>query len=147
MTDAAFRLEQDSNCTNDTPSPRTIRVDRWKRDSNRDDDNPSYDSTSKDSQSSHKQQKRIIIVFGDGSFSPNMPGKLSANFRDIRKKLKEKSKMLGVFPPSHPIPELRGKRRLVVLDIDEYKTSRNYSDPTLPPNSTDYVSLSYCIIN
>ena len=43
--------------------------------------------------------------------------------------------MLGLFPPSHPIPELRDKRRLVVLDIDEYKTSRNYSDPTLPPNS------------
>jgi hypothetical protein len=67
-----------------------------------------------------------------------MPGKLSANFRDIRKKLKQKSKMLGVFPPSHPIRELRGNRRLVVLDIDEYKTSRNYSDPTLPPNSPDH---------
>ena len=106
MTDAAFRQEQDSNWTLDTPPPRTKRVDRWKRDSNRDDDNPSYDSTSEDSHLSHKQKKRIIIVFGDGSFSPNMPGKLSANanLRDICKKLKEKSKMLGVFPPSHPNP-------------------------------------------
>ena len=84
LTDAAFRQEQVSKWTDDTPPPRTSRVDRWKRDSNRDDDNPSYDSTSEDTHSSHKQQKRIIILFGDGSFSPNMPGKLSANFRDIR---------------------------------------------------------------
>ena len=76
-----------------------------------------------------------------------MPGKLSANFRDICKKLKQKSKILGLFPPSHPNSELRGKRRLVVLDIDEYKTSRNYSDPTLPPNSPDqHVNDIYAVV-
>ena len=84
---------------------------------------------------SPSQQKRIIIIFGDGSFSASMPGKLSSNFRDIRKKLLEKSEMLGCFPETFHIPELRGKKRLVVLDIDEFKTSINWSDPSLPPNS------------
>ena len=78
------------------------------------------------------QVKRIVVVFGDGSFSASSPGKLAANFRLIRQKLKEKAHVLGCFPPDFPVVALRGKRRLVVLDIGENKTSVNYSDPTLP---------------
>ena len=77
------------------------------------------------------QTKRIVVPFGDGSFSSATPGKLPANSRDIRKALKLKSKELGCFPDDFPIQELRGKRRLVVLDIHEFKTSVNLADATL----------------
>ena len=57
---------------------------------------------------------------------------MAANFRLIRQKLKEKAHVLDCFPLDFPVVALRGKRRLVVLDIGENKTSVNYSDPTLP---------------
>ena len=79
------------------------------------------------------QTKRIIILFGDASFSATMPGNLPSNARDIRRKLQEKSDMLGCFPFTDDIPpQLRGKKRLVVLDMEEYNTSKNFSIPRLP---------------
>ena len=65
-------------------------------------------------------------------------GKLAANTRDIRKKLKEKSRMLGRFPNDFHITQLRGKKRLEVLDIDEFNTSKNFSNPCLPSTEPLY---------
>jgi hypothetical protein len=39
--------------------------------------------------------------------------------------------MLGRFPNDFPITQLRGKKRLEVLDIDEFNTSKNFSNPCL----------------
>ena len=82
-----------------------------------------------------RQSKRIVIVFGDGSFNMSSKGTLSCNTRNIRKKLLEKSKMFGCFTQrdidNGVHPDLLGERRLVVLDIDEFKTSKNINSPEL----------------
>ena len=46
--------------------------------------------------------------------------------------------MLGRFPNDFPITQLAGKKRLEVLDIDEFNTSKNFSDPCLSSNHELY---------
>ncbi len=123
-----------------TPTPqRRIKHNRWKRESNRDEDNPAFtppppplppdppdpppDPYSRIGMIGAGQTKRIIILFGDASFSQTMPGNLSSNARDIRRRLKEKSDMLGLFPHDFHIERLRGMKRLVVLGMNEFNTS------------------------
>ena len=157
MRNVAFRQDQlqKFNARQGQPPTRTraeIRgngyVDRrWTPSSNRDENHPAFSfppghsttfaATSKSSGKKIKpnmeyQTKRIVVVFGDGSFSPSSPGKLPANFRLIRQKLKEKAKLLGCFPNDFEVEELCGKERMVVLDIGEFNTSVNWADPSLP---------------
>ena len=60
---------------------------------------------------------------------------LPCKTRDIRKKLLEKSKMFGCFTQrdidNGVHEDLLGERRLVVLDIDEFRTSKNINSPEL----------------
>ena len=87
------------------------------------------------------QTKRIIVLYGDGSFSSYTPGKLPASTRHIRDALKLKAKELGCFPDDFPIKELQGKDRVVVLDIHEYKTSLNLADASLPHDSEGILAM------
>jgi hypothetical protein len=124
LTDSVFRQRQDdllSANLDNLPPIRTRNPNRWRRDSNRDEDNPAFtllqpdpphttpptdpdivptpqpspppvdpnapppdpppdptpDPPPRKGMKEAGQQKRIIIIFGDGSFSPSSPGKLS----------------------------------------------------------------------
>ena len=74
-------------------------------------------------------------MFGDVSFNMSSKGTLPCNTRDIRKKLLEKSKIFGCFTQrdvdNGVDPTLLGQRRLVVLDIYEFNTSKNINSPGL----------------
>ena len=152
MVDRDFRSYLDRHPT--TPPQRTEKQNRWRRDSNRDEANPAFtpplpppppdpndpppDPPPRKGMIGAGQTKRIIILFGDASFSMTMPGNLSSNARDIRRRLLEKSEMLGRFPADFHIERLRGMKRLVVLDVNEYNTSKNFSIPRLPHDHPVY---------
>ena len=46
--------------------------------------------------------------------------------------------MLGCFPVDFLITQLAGKKQLEVLDIDEFNTSKNFSNPYLHPTQPVY---------
>jgi len=101
LTDADFKVQQDALMSSSSTPQRTARLERWRRESNRDDSNPAFNippqelppdpdptvapvegplpdtSFSRKGMKEAGQVKRIIIIFGDGSFSPSSPGKLS----------------------------------------------------------------------
>ena len=147
------------NWTGSAPPGRTAKLARYQHLSNRDQDHPCFSyppnhpqyicQKSNIVQDEHGryrhqrptmeyQMKRFVVLFGDGSFSPTMPSKLSAPTRECRLALKRKVKELGKFPQDHPIKELRGKDRMVVLDIDEYHTSQQGAVPLLHHESDGF---------
>jgi hypothetical protein len=100
LTDADFKVQQDALLSanpQNLPPVRTAKEERWRRQSNRDESNPAFTLPPPDpppdppqlpvfgptrpnsikGMKEAGQVKRIIIIFGDGSFSPSSPGKLS----------------------------------------------------------------------
>ena len=63
---------------------------------------------------------RLVIVVGDGSFSPSMAGKLTTPKKAFYKRLQQVSRLLGRFEDG----PRAGRQRLVVMTIDEYRTSK-----------------------
>jgi hypothetical protein len=64
---------------------------------------------------------RVIVVVGDGSAFPSVPGSPAAPTSSIYRALKQTSKMLGRFPQGHV---LVGQQRLVVLKVNENYSSQ-----------------------
>ncbi len=64
---------------------------------------------------------RIIVVVGDGSAFPSVPGSPAAPTSSIYRALKHTAKMLGRFPADHA---LAGQQRLVVLKVNENYSSQ-----------------------
>ena len=64
---------------------------------------------------------RVIVVVGDGSAFPSVPGSPAAPTSSIYQALKKTSRMLGRFPADHA---LAGQQRLVVLKVNENYSSQ-----------------------
>ena len=96
--------------------PRTQILDRWKRAPNVDPGPDEYVNG--------MYNKQIVLAFGDASLGPAMRGTRPAPNKAVIKAINLKSKELGRFPVDYPVEWLRGKKRLVLVFIDEYLTSQ-----------------------
>ena len=76
-------------------------------------------------------KEQLVIAYGDGSFSPSMPGKLTGPKAEVAKALQRKCREAGNFPLDYETEWLQGKPRIVFLWIDEYLTSKVLSDGNL----------------
>ena len=70
----------------------------------------------------------VLVEIGDGKFAANAKGNLSAPVKAIWKQLRVLSRRLGTFPRDHEIVALRGKKRLELFDVGEWRTSKMDSE-------------------
>jgi len=66
---------------------------------------------------------RIIVGYGDARVSPMGKGNLAGPNKKLLQRLKMESRRMGAFPDDHPVVELRGRNRLEVVMVGEWRTS------------------------
>ena len=72
--------------------------------------------------------RRVLVGIGDGKFAANAKGNLSAPVKILWKQLRVLSRRLGKFAQDHPIVALRGRQKLELFDLGEWRTSKMDSD-------------------